>query len=43
VPENTFSRAKTRKISPRKRNELKELGIEHDEALETEDSMLDNS
>lgn len=41
--ENTLERAKTRRLSARKKEELKELGLEHDEKLETDDSMLDNS
>ena len=40
---NTLERAKTRRLSARKRNELKELGVDHDEKDETDDSLLDNS
>lgn len=42
-PSTTLERAKTRRLSARKRCELKSAGIEHDEKDETDDSMLDNS
>lgn len=43
MPVSTLERAKTRRLSARKRNELKELGVDHDEKDETDDSLLDNS
>jgi hypothetical protein len=39
----TLERAKTRRLSARKRRELEELGVEHDKDQETSDSMLDDS
>jgi hypothetical protein len=42
-PNKVIERAKTRRLTPRKRKELKEAGIDHDEKDETDDSMLDDS